>query len=206
MGALVAEVAFAHHDKQCDSKKPHHKKHHKHHHHKHHHHNDSEHREESQTTVVKGTNYDSSDGAYGGSSSTPKSVSQHHGSAHKGHNGSNPFGGKACIGGTEALDLLRDDIYLAHDWNTELYPGQKAGKVKFAATLYGTGKTGRHQDVKSWHDFMTKPADEWEVCIGFNEFDFEGAASAGVMPADEAARKWDQAMRARKEAGCILIR
>ncbi|UZJ56061.1 hypothetical protein CBS101457_005381 [Exobasidium rhododendri] len=79
------------------------------------------------------------------------------------------------------------------------------GNVKFAATVYGIGQTGRKQDVESWQEFQKLKPGEREIVAGFNEADYDGAFSSGLIQPDVAARKWDQVMRAHKEKGVALI-
>lgn len=183
--ALISQSVNASEEKQCSAKNSH--KSRKHGSHRHHHHHDS-------SKKSKSTDNDQSS-----SKSTSKSTS-------KTSSGKlTPGGKKAGLAGGDSLNKMKGTISWLTSWTPNPYPGTDLGDVKFASMAWGIGKTGHDDDAARWEEFKKVPKGKYEYVIGFNEADFSGEGSSGVIPTAEAAKAWDTYIAPHGTAGSVLI-
>lgn len=152
--------------------------------------------------------------AHGGSSSS-------HGSGHgSGHNSSNdsgssastgskskftPNGKKAGIAGGDSLRELQKSISWMTTWTPNPYKGTDLGDVEFASMCWGLGRTSHDDDAKRFEEFKKVPHGKYKYVIGFNEADFKGEGSSGVIEPKEAASAWDKYIAPHGKKGSVLV-
>lgn len=141
------------------------------------------------------------------SSSTSTSNSTSSGSS----SGYTPNGIKAGVSGGNSVKYLGSNIGAWNDWGAAGGSDHKSSSALYAPMLWGNGdnsaNTGlsgtTNSDRMSQFDALT--AGSFKYVMGFNEFDYHGTGSSGLMTASAAASMWDEKFGPWKDAGSVLI-
>ncbi|UZJ56078.1 hypothetical protein CBS101457_005398 [Exobasidium rhododendri] len=200
----------------CASKRRHHD--HKHNH-KHHHHKSSTHKNASSTKTksgssaksktASGTKSKSTSSAKSGSTNKDSTSSTSTASASSSttytKDGLTPNGKKGGLAGGDSLNSMKGTMSWLTTWTPNPYSGTDLGDVKFASMAWGIGQTGHDDDAARWAEFKKVKAGTYPYVIGFNEADFEGEGSSGLISTADAVSAWDEYIAPHGKAGSILI-
>lgn len=205
--AIVVDTAAASGNLECRADKHKHKSHkgHKSHHkgHKSHHHHAQTHHQSVNADKAASTNNDETSSS--SSSSSDDTYSGASKSSHPANHKLTPNGKKAGIAGGDSLKDLKNVIGWMTTWTPNPYPGTELGDVDFASMLWGLGESGHDDDTKRFEEFKKVPHGKYKYVIGFNEADFKGEGSSGVIPPAKAAAAWEQYIAPHKKAGSVLV-
>lgn len=122
-----------------------------------------------------------------------------------------PNGIKAGVSSGNSVKYLGSNIGSWNDWGAAGGNDHKSSSALYVPMLWGNGdnsaNTGlsgtTNSDRMAQFDKLTAGANKY--VMGFNEFDYHGTGSSGLMTASAAASMWDEKFGPWKEAGSILI-
>lgn len=219
---LVLVCEFAQAKEQCHAKHKHkhnHKSHRKHtSHHKGHHPSHSTHAGSSSShhassgSSASNAPSSSSSSSRNNDSHVPISSSSHRSSSSSSSSSPpdnkthlTPGGRKAGIAGGDSLTKMRHAISWMTTWTPDPYPGTQLGHVEFASMCWGIGETAHDDDAKRFEEFKKVPHGKYKYVIGFNEADFQGDGSSGVIAPKKAAQMWEQYIAPHGKKGSVLV-
>jgi hypothetical protein len=116
-----------------------------------------------------------------------------------------PNGMKAGLAGGDSLNKMKGSISWMTTWTPEPYEGTDLGDVEFASMAWGIGQVNHDNDAARWAAFKKVPHGKYKYVIGFNEADFSGQGSSGLISTSDAANAWDTYIAPHGAAGSVLI-
>ncbi|KAN0063259.1 hypothetical protein ACQY0O_004423 [Thecaphora frezii] len=114
-------------------------------------------------------------------------------------------GCKAGVAGGQSLKWTGADLCWMTDWTPAPKNNNYLGKLTVASMLWGLGRVGHDDDAKRFAEFKKIEPGTYDYVIGFNEADFQGSGSSGVIEPADAAKAWDQYIAPHGEAGAVLV-
>lgn len=115
-----------------------------------------------------------------------------------------PKHGKAGTAGGNSLKWTSSSLGWFYDWTPDPV-NANSGDITTVPMLWGLGRLDHDDDVARFQAFQKVVPGSSEYVMGFNEPDFQGQGSSGVMSTAEAAAAWDKYIAPHGKAGAKLI-
>lgn len=118
--------------------------------------------------------------------------------------GFTPKHGKAGTAGGQSLKWTSSSLGWFYDW-TPNPVNSNSGDITTVPMLWGLGRLDHDDDVARFQAFQKVVPGSAPFVMGFNEPDFKGQGSSGVMTTSEAADAWEKYIAPHGKAGAKLI-
>ncbi|PWN49687.1 hypothetical protein IE53DRAFT_317190 [Violaceomyces palustris] len=153
------------------------------------------------TSTVRGSSVSSSSQATSTTSSAASPVAT---SGNSTSFGVTPPLGKAGVAGGQSLPWTASSLGWYYDWSPNP-DNPYRGNIQAVPALWGLGRVNHDNDVARFQAFQQLKPGSSAYVIGYNEPDWEGEGSSGVISPQDGAKAWDQYIAPHGVAGSILI-